>query len=71
MAKFMQNMRTKVDVMGEHFRNLTPEQVYLEWTNNWLTLQKMADWYCVDIDELNHVIDKGRIENNNRLTDEG
>lgn len=38
----------------------TFESVYLEYLNDWLTVEKMADHYGCTTERMNYLIDKGR-----------
>jgi len=42
---------------------MTPEEIYLEWVNNWLNVRTMAEYYQVGIPWLNGKIDEGRTIN--------
>lgn len=44
------------------FSKKTNEEVYLEWLNDYLTIQGMADNYNRDAKEIKTIIDKGRQE---------
>ena len=44
------------------FSEKTNEEVYLEWLNDYLTIQGMADNYFRDAKEIKTIIDKGRKE---------
>lgn len=54
-----------MSIIKEHFYSLTPEQVYLEYVNDWLTLNKMAEFYNINPDHLLCIIEKGERLNNN------
>ncbi len=43
--------------------NLTFDQIYLIFVNDFLTIEKMAEHYEVDADLLKHWIDCGRFTN--------
>lgn len=38
----------------------TPESIYLEYFNDWLTVSRMAEYYSVSEAKLNHLINAGR-----------
>lgn len=44
------------------FSKKTNEEIYLEWLNDYLTIQGMADNYNRDAKEIETIIDKGRQE---------
>ena len=44
------------------FSKKTNEEVYLEWLNDYLTIQGMANNYNRDAKEIKTIIDKGRQE---------
>ena len=44
------------------FSKKTNEQVYLDWLNDWLSTERMAEFYGIDAKELETIIDKGRDE---------
>jgi hypothetical protein len=44
------------------FSKKTNEEIYLEWLNDYLTIQAMADNYDMKSKELETIIDKGRDE---------
>jgi len=46
------------------FQEKTNEEKYLEWLNDWLTLDRMAEYYSLTPAELLIMIDKGRDEHN-------
>jgi hypothetical protein len=57
------------------FYKLSATQIYLDWVNNWLTPQRMADYYNVSVKTLTAKIDAGRtlvnietVQNNERGT---
>ena len=43
---------------------MTFEQIYLEFYNNFLTIDRMAEYYNVPIELLNHWVDIGKKVNN-------
>ena len=45
-----------------------PEQVYLEYVNNFITIQNMAQWYGVNELWLTRQIELGRLINSSRST---
>jgi hypothetical protein len=44
------------------FSKKTNEEIYLEWLNDYLTIEAMADNYAMIPRELEKIIDKGRNE---------
>ncbi len=44
------------------FSKKTNEEIYLEWLNDYLTIQGMADNYNRDAKEIETIIDRGRQE---------
>jgi hypothetical protein len=38
----------------------TAQEVYLEWLNDWLTVEAMADNYNIPVTKLNELINEGR-----------
>ena len=38
----------------------TPESIYLEYFNDWLTVSRMAEYYSISEAKLNHIINAGR-----------
>jgi hypothetical protein len=52
----------------KHFGQKTLEEKYLEWANEWLTIEGMADNYGLTKEQLMSIINKGREEHiNNSL----
>lgn len=48
----------------------TMEEIYLIYVNNFLTIERMAEYYQVNIELLSHWIDIGRSINNNTEWDD-
>ena len=42
-------------------RRTVLQSFYLDWTNNWLTVEKMSEWYGLSEQETSTWIDLGRI----------
>jgi hypothetical protein len=42
------------------------EFMYLDYVNNFLTVERFAEYYDLTIEEANLIIDKGRIINNSK-----
>ena len=40
----------------------TPEQIYIDWFNNYLTVEKIAEDYQVTKDEMIKILNIGRLE---------
>lgn len=59
-----------MSIIKEHFYSLTPEQVYLEYVNDWITVEAMADFYNINPEHLFCIIKDGKRDNNKRFTDE-
>ena len=36
------------------------EQLYLEWFNDFLTIERFAEYHCIPIEEAKRVIEQGR-----------
>lgn len=53
-----------MSVINQHFENLTNKQIYLDWANDWLTVEKMAEFYRVSPEVLSNKINLGRAEHN-------
>lgn len=53
-----------MSIIKEHFYSLTPEQVYLEYFNDWLTIDRMADFYNINPSHLICIIEQGEKDNN-------
>lgn len=53
-------MTTKLTPFSER----TAENIYLEWVNDWLTVDAMADNYGRKPEELIVILNKGREEHN-------
>jgi hypothetical protein len=52
----------------KYFGQKTLEEKYLEWVNDWLTIDAMADNYGLTKEQLMSIINKGREEHiNNSL----
>jgi hypothetical protein len=52
----------------KYFGQKTLEEKYLEWVNDWLTIEGMADNYGLTKEQLMSIINKGREEHiNNSL----
>ena len=52
----------------KYFGKKTLEEKYLEWVNEWLTIEGMADNYGLTKEQLMSIINKGREEHiNNSL----
>lgn len=52
----------------KYFGQKTLEEKYLEWVNDWITLEGMADNYGLTKEQLMSIINKGREEHiNNSL----
>lgn len=49
------------------FSKRTPEDIYLEYVNDWLTIERMADNYGRTEEEMKAIIDKGRQENTDNI----
>lgn len=47
------------------FSRKTSIEIYLEYVNDWLTVEKMADNYNRSIEFMNNLIDNGRIKHEN------
>ena len=47
--------------------NKTAEDIFLEYVNDWLTIEKMADHYQVEYDWLEAKVDDG-MRINNKIT---
>lgn len=43
---------------------MTNIDVYVDWANDWLTIEKMAEYYGISEDDLRIRIDKGREDYN-------
>lgn len=44
----------------EVFGNMTCQDIYFDWVNNWLSIDAMASSYGTDVDFLQSAIDSGR-----------
>lgn len=53
------------------FSKKTNEEIYLEWFNEYLTIQGMADNYAMPLGELEKIIDKGREEHFQKFESKG
>jgi hypothetical protein len=49
------------------FSKKTNEEIYLDWLNDWLSIERMADNYGISAKELEKIIDKGRDEHLNKF----
>ncbi len=56
-----------MSIVKKHLESLSPEQVYLDWLNDWLSTERMAEFYGIDAKELERIIDKGRDEHLNKF----
>jgi hypothetical protein len=50
------------------FSKRTAESIYIEWVNEWLTIKSMADNYNMHAQDLGRILDKGRKENTERIS---
>ena len=55
-----------MSIIKKHFESLTDEQVFLEFVNDWLTIDRMAEFYDADKKELEKKINNGRVINNSK-----
>lgn len=51
----------------KYFGQKTNAEKYLEYINEWLTIEKMADNYGLTQEKLIDIINKGRIEHETNL----
>lgn len=49
-----------MSIIKTHLENLTPEQAYLEYINDWLTIDRMSEFYNIEPNELRSIVNKGR-----------
>jgi len=48
---------------------MTDEEMYLEFMNDFLTISAMADYYWLDTDEMEEIINRGRDEHHSKFTE--
>ena len=56
-----------MSIIKTHLQNLTPEQAYLEYINDWLTIDRMSEFYNIEPEELRSIVNKGRKNRMERL----
>lgn len=55
-------------VRKEKFQGRTSEEIYIEWLNNYITIERMAEHYQANEIQLTHIIAQGRNLNHKRPT---
>jgi hypothetical protein len=56
-----------MSIIKAHLENLTPEEAYLEYINDWLTIDRMSEFYNIEPKELRSIVNKGRKNRMERL----
>jgi hypothetical protein len=56
-----------MSIIKTHLESLTPEQAYLEYINDWLTIERMSEFYNIEPNELRAIVNKGRKNRIGRL----
>jgi len=56
------------NVRKEKFQGRTSEEIYIEWLNNYITIERMAEHYQVNEIQLTQIIAQGRNLNHKRIT---
>jgi len=59
-----------MSIVKTHLESLTPEEVYLNWLNDWISTERMAEFYNVERYEIELLINKGRNEHLNKFESE-
>jgi len=59
-----------MSILKTHLESLTPEEVYLNWLNDWISTERMAEFYNVERYEIELLINKGRNEHLNKFESE-
>lgn len=51
-----------MSIVRHYLESVSAEQVYLDWLNDWISVERMAEFYSIEPYELEKIIEKGRNE---------
>lgn len=55
-----------MSIVTQHLNEMADEEVFLSWINDWLSVERMAEFYNVSKSDLLNRIEKGKEINHNR-----
>ena len=58
----MPNKKNIMSIVRHYLESVSAEQVYLDWLNDWISVERMAEFYSIEPYELEKIIEKGRNE---------